>query len=513
MKGITAIVLAVCLMASVACSGDDGEERSSATSRSSTTTAVAEYEPVFSENPCPDGVPDDPRVECGTLTVPADRTAPDDGDVRLPVAIIRGAGDDPLPDPIVYFEGGPGFGALDRVGFFLDQDYGGRRDVILFDQRGTGRAEPNLDCTEIPEVVWTILGAARDSAVEVAAAQQAIADCRRRLEGHGVDFDDYDTPATADDAEDLRVALAIERWNLWGGSYGTTVALEVLRRHGDAVRSAVLDSVYPPDVPAAVDRSAGNARRAFDQLIGGCRADQACAARFGDLDEGFNALLREWDADPYEQDIVDQRTGKTRHLVLTGSDVVAGIWAAMYDTAVIPLLPSVIEALRARNDFAKVIVDELSGSGISQLIDSAEAMGFSVNCADRAALGGGAPVAEVIEDDPQLAGVIALGAPTQDCSAWEVEPVDAGFNEIADSDVPTLVLAGEYDPVTPPVDSERTAEALANATYVLFPGVGHGAVFAADCPEAIFRTFLEDPTADVDASCVDAMGPPAWSGV
>lgn len=512
---VVTILVAACLV-TAACSGNDADGERAApdagSSSSAPATTVAEYEPVLDMGPCPDGVPDEPRVECGTLTVPSDRTAPADGDVRLPIVIIRSNDPDPAPDPLVYFSGGPGFDALGSTAFFLEQDFGGRRDVILFDQRGTGRAEPSLDCPEITEVVWEVLGAARTSDEEAAAAHDALTACRERLEGDGIDLDDYDTPTTADDADDLRATLGAAEWNLLGVSYGTTVALEVLRRHGDAVRAAVLDAVYPPDVPASIERFARNARRALDLLTDGCAADPACAARFGDVDAEFDALLAEWDADPYEHDVVDGRTGENRHLVLTGGDVVAGLWNAMYDSSLIPLLPSVIEALRARNDFAKAIVEELAGSGVSRLIDSAEAMALSVNCADRAELGDGPPLEEVVAADPQLAGLINLAAVTQQCTSWSVEPVDGAFNEIVETEVPTLVMGNEYDPVTPPDASERTAEALGGAPFLLFPGLGHGAVFAAECPESIFRAFLEDPTAPVDDACIAEMGPPAWAG-
>src|SRR5205085_5703484 len=99
-----------------------------------------------------------------------------------------------------------------------------------------------------------------------------------------------------------------------------------------------------------------------------------------------------------------------------------------------------------------------------------------------------------------------------DCSTFGVAPAPAGYATAVRSDIPTLVLADQYDPVTPPENSKHAADGLSRSTYVLFPGLGHGAVFAApECPEVIFRAFLADPTAKVDTSCVASMGPPAWA--
>ena len=110
---------------------------------------------------------------------------------------------------------------------------------------------------------------------------------------------------------------------------------------------------------------------------------------------------------------------------------------------------------------------------------------------------------------PEYGTLLTGGQP--DCAAWGVAPAPAGFNEPVTTDVPTLVLADEYDPITPPADSRATADALPDAAFVRFPGLGHGAVFSHPCPEAVYKAFLADPGAAPDTSCVAAMGPPAWA--
>lgn len=496
------------LSVAAACSGDGGtpaRPEDQGTPSSTTVQAAPAYEPLYAEAPCAGGVPDDVHVECGLLTVPEDRTRPTGHTVRLPVAIIRS--DEPVPaeDPIVYFSGGPGYSGLAEVASFLAADIGGPRDVILFDQRGTGSAEPSLDCPEIHEAIAAALATAGTSDDESPLLEAALADCRGRLVEGGVDVDAYDTVATAADAVDLASALGIESWNLFGVSYGTTVALEVLRQDGSRVRSAVLDSVYPPTVAGGLSSIADNYERALGVLVDGCAAAPLCAESFPGLAGDIDTVLDSLNATPHRGQITNPTLDREQEIAVTGNDVVAGLFTALYDEDLIPLLPTVINALATGG--GGVFIDQLAIEGISFLNAAAEGQTASVNCSDRANLRDPEQEESVLRAHPEY-GTLALFA--EACDVWDVSPADPSFNEPVRSDVPALILAGEYDPVTPPDDGRAAADDLTNSTFVLFPGLGHGEVFAHDCPLAIFRAFVADPAVPVDTSCVASMPPPAW---
>ena len=134
-----------------------------------------------------------------------------------------------------------------------------------------------------------------------------------------------------------------------------------------------------------------------------------------------------------------------------------------------------------------------------------------MNCFDRAKFIHEGDDSKVVAEKPDTATLLLFS--TVSCKDFGVAPAPDGFNDPVRSDIPTLVLAGEYDPVTPPEQSKHAAESLSHSTFVKFPGLGHGAVFASpECPEIIFRAFLADPTTKVDTSCVASMGPPNWVG-
>jgi pimeloyl-ACP methyl ester carboxylesterase len=473
------------------------------------TPHAPKYTPKFEPGPCDGVAPVDPRVECGVLTVPVDRDHPKRGDVTMPVATIRSAAPDPLPDPIIFFSGGPGQPGRPLARRFLDLGLGGRRDVILFDQRGTGQSIPSLDCPEQNEVAWQTFSAARNPQAEADGFREVLASCRKRLVSEGVDLDAYDTPTTTDDVADLRTALGINRWNLWGGSYGTGVALEMLRRHPEGVRSAVIDAVVPPlDEAADASEHLNVAKRALAKLFSGCAGDPKCSAAYPTLEDDFNALVEEWNAQPFEATATDP-TGQPRQLAITGDDLVAAVWNAMYNNNVIPLLPSLVGQLRARGDAAGTVVPQLVTAGVTQLTVGAEAMGTAVLCADRQRLSG-TTVDKVIADNPRFAGLLSLRWREDACDVIRVKSVPAAFNKPVSSNLPVLVYGDEYDPVTPPENSRRAAHTLSRSTFVATHGLGHGAVLKNECTLGIFGGFLTDPTAPVDITCAKEMVGPAW---
>lgn len=477
------------------------------TSQPSTSTAP-QYTPVFVKGPCKSDVPVDARVECGTLTVPEDRSKPTGRQVVMPVAIVHTADPNPAADPVVYLEGGPGFPALARVGQFLRKGQAGNRDVILLDQRGTGDSNPKLDCPEIKEATATIFGAADSFDAESKVLRDAFRVCLDRIRATGVDLHQYNTTEVAHDVADLRVAMGINEWNLFGVSYGTTVALVTMRDHPRGIRSAVLDSVIPTDDPANADEAIAGFERATDVLFEGCAKDARCHAAFPSLEADVGEAVRSLDANPYHGTIQNTALNRQTPIAITGSDAQAGLYVALYETDLIPQLPFVISQLKS--SAAGAIIDELARQGISFASTAATAQAAAVLCYDRGAFLHDDDGKRILKEHPNDGTILLLTALT--CSDVDVAAAPPGFNDPVRSDIPTLVLAGEYDPVTPPDQSRHASESLSHSTFVLFPGMGHSEVFASpECPEIIFRAFLADPLANVDTSCIASMGPPNWN--
>jgi len=514
-------MVAVLALATAACSGSgdsdgdgdgDGDaSKASSTAPAKTTTTAKTIEwptPTFVEGECPMPLTDAVIVEvtCGTVEVPEDRTDPDSQTISLAVATLHSMSDDPRPDPVVRLEGGPGFGSLANVETQSGSAVLDTRDLVLWDQRGTGFSEPSLDCTETNEAVWGIFDTTDDPKVEGERIDDSMRTCRDRLAGDGVDLNGYDTVQNAADLADLRVALGIDEWNLRGVSYGSALAIETVRNHPEGIRSVLLDSVVVPDEPfGAVARGEG-ALIAFDRLAEACADQPECDETYGPIDELMAKAAAQLDAKPYEGTVVDPATGEDRHVTLVGADLYAGLFNAMYDNSLIPVIPQVLQQI-ADGDYA--IVEQLATQSIPFVTDQVEAMTASVDCADRLPLLDPDSIDPFVEEHPELGSLVYLGAAETGCGEWGVEANGGDFNTLLTedaTDVPIIVMAGHFDPVTPEAGTQRVGDALGVETLV-FPNVGHGAVGSDDCARDIWFAFMDDPSAYPDTTCMDDIEP------
>jgi pimeloyl-ACP methyl ester carboxylesterase len=458
-------------------------------------------------------------VECATLVVPADRSvtppvAPGPFDlVELAVAIVpaRGPGGATRSDPIVYLEGGPGGASVGWFDLWAEEGWPSdrERDLILLDQRGTGYSTPSLGCED---VAWSDPGEEAD----------ALRGCHDAWVAAGIDLTTVSTPAHAADVADLRVALGIEEWNLYGVSYGSRVALRVLSDHPEGVRSVVLDSVYPPEVEALLEE-VGNGVAAFEALFDACEASPACAAANGDVRATFAAVVAAFDREP-----VDLDDGQPP---VTGDDVVQATYAALYDPEVLADLPAHLTA--ALED--PVAIEQLleavwwgpppsaartwpprgsarrgSLPATVYAFEDSDGTFYSVECREEVATVDGVDAlrrgAEV--DHPAAPALTRTIEETLElCAAWRSGRAEPRERDRVISEVPTLLLAGALDPVTPPSYAERAAAGLSAGRLVVFPGAGHAVIAAGECPRHLVGAFLDAPDAPVDASCSRWYGP------
>ena len=259
------------------------------------------------------------------LTVPENRERPHGAQVQLPVAIVRSQAATKAPDPIVHLTGGPANPAFPIIGFVLATDLGGPRDVIVVSQRGAAASTPSLDCPELADATWAQFATADPAAVEQRTYDDAVRQCRARLQASGVDLNSYNTVTNAADVADLRVALGVKNWNLWGLSYGTLFAQEVMRDHPDGLRSVVLDSLLPPNRGFGGTAGVHQRMKAIQHLLAGCAASPACAAAHPTLAGDLKDVVAALDAQPYQSVVTDPGTGTQHPIAITGRDLIAGL--------------------------------------------------------------------------------------------------------------------------------------------------------------------------------------------
>jgi pimeloyl-ACP methyl ester carboxylesterase len=490
------------------CSGDDDDEADGFDDAGGSGTTEPNLPPAtFRSDTCPMEVPAtvEVQVDCGWLTVPENRDDPETGTIDLAVAVLHSRAAQPKADPVVELTGGPGYPALPRIENYAKSPILDTRDLVLFDQRGLGFSKPSLNCAEVDEAIWQGFETTDAADVEGERILDALGVCHDRLVEEGVDLDGYDTPNNAADVADLRVALGIDEWNLRGVSYGSALAIETMRIHPEGIRSVLLDSVVTPDGAFGGVARGESALRAFGELYDACAAQPACAGKYGDLSALVHRAADGLDVAPHGLRVPDAASGRDRDVRITGGDLWAGFFNAMYDETLIPALPAAASAI-AGGDLG--LVDAIAPDGIAFATGAYEGMTASVTCADRQRLLDPDSVEEFTAEHPELTGLVYLALPELACEAWDVESDSEDFNELldADTDVPVIVMAGQFDPITPPDGSRRVAEALGEE-LLLFPNAGHGAV-GLDCARGIWFAFMDNPDVDPDTSCMDALVPP-----
>lgn len=451
-------------------------------------------------------------MDCGWLVVPENRATLPSRAIRLAVGIFHPAGGATQPDPIIYLSGGPGVSALEFIRYTFEDGFAwaldAGRNLILFDQRGVGVSRPALDCSNVDALVRDLSNHARDghpTSEQKAGdlALDAYLACGETLR-QVTDLAAYNSAASAADVNDLRLALGYEQVNLWGVSYGTRLALTVMRDHPEGLRSVVLDSVYPPDVDLYVE-SPANFGRSLGMLFDSCAANPVCDKAYPNLRTVFFDAVKRLNAAPVTRTITDTLTGADYATLFDGDALLGFVFQILYETEFKYLLPEIIYDTSQDNFDA---IDRIRGALLAQRAATSPGMMFSVQCHEEIPFSSPKAFDAALAQYPEFASLFehaaAGGLAYRVCAGWGAGQADAVENQPVASDIPTLVMAGEADPVTPPAWGRRAAETLSNGYLFEYPGVGHGAS-AQDCGRKMMLAFWNDPTIAPDDGCIAAL--------
>lgn len=455
------------------------------------------------------GDPEATTIECGTVYVPEHHDDPDGNMISLEVVVLHSTGDSPASDPLFLAQGGPGGSTIDTyTDLVLSQpEILQYRDIVLFDQRGTLYSDPALLCDELIDLNIATMNEILDPEKSNQLYTDALFACRDRLESEGVDLSAFNSLENAADIDWIRQALGYEQINYYGVSYGTLLGFHLLRTQPEWLRSAVLDAVVPPDINF-IPQVVKNQDRSFELLFNTCKQDPGCNKAYPNLEEEFVKLVDELNAHPLTVELTDSETFEKHEALIDGSTVISVFFQLLYSTDIIPALPRTVYDLKKGNtDFFARIMELV-------LFDRtmAEGMYYSVICAEDADIDISEGTEYLDEVRPWLADGQAedLQSTIDVCKQWHVKDLNPGVDEAVTTDIPVLLLNGEFDPITPASNSDHAAQTLSNVTNLTFPGMGHGAFLSNDCPTAIMMDFINNPSSKVDTSCIDEMGEPEY---
>lgn len=592
---------------------------------------------------------DDPRprlgdIECGTVDVPENWSEPEGRQLQIGYVILKSTGAQSTPDPVVHLGGGPGISPLSQAepwaGVFsvLRQD----RDIVLFDQRGARLSSPlrceayTLDLAIDPPLVETDEAPVATPAPPTYPAElsdpesllqaarerygPSVDACVQQIAETGADLSQYTTIANANDVVALVKALGYDAYNLYGISYGTRLALEVMRRHPDSgLRSVVLDSTYPPEVKT-YEQFPQEPHEVVIQLFVDCARDAACNAAYPDLKARFVALLDRLRAEPavsedgvtitdrdligvmqtlganipavpYVPLMIDElERGETETFLGIASGSLLAPPADVADAAGTPeaggeagatpdaaapgdfsparrfvlkvqaqlesqpepearqflqLLSNLDTLAPERQTLLEFIdrtfpgtdqaetretflsaIDAMSDADVQDVfavvaqtitLEDLRTVGqslpqyYSIECNERIAF---QSFANMVANAQQLEiPDLALGVPESFvkvfaiCERWPSGQAPASAEQPVWSDIPTLVLAGAYDNLTPVSWNKSAFVTLPNAIFVLAPMAGHGVIAYSECGQRVGQAFIADPAVSPDISCFEELKP------
>ena len=402
------------------------------------------------------------KVEYGTLVVPERHDKPDGNTIELAFFRLKSVSTSP-GSPIVFLEGGPGLpGTNAYYGPIMElliplREVG---DVIILDQRGTGHTKPRMTCPNKPNTVS-----------EQAATYEALLNdsrersrkCAESLRSQGIDLSAYNMNESADDLEDLRIALGAKKISLLGFSGGATLALATLRRHGPNLDRVVMAGI---EGTAHMNKLPSNIQKQLVKIDALVKADPEISKLVPDLLGLMKSVLDKFEKEPVTIELTDSKT-KQKFKVKIGKYVLQGITALMIGTTdKISLLPIFYYAL-SKGDASLLtqLINRLNNRTISDataaLMDCASGVSKERQSQIRREAG-----------ETLLGDAINFPFP-EGCDVWGNPDLGDSYRSQVDSSVPTLLISGTLDGFTPVNNAEEVAKGLPNSVHMIVDGGGH----------------------------------------
>ncbi len=434
----------------------------------------------------------------GILEVPENRKNSNSRTLKLAYKVLKAKKADSLKAPIVFLQGGPGGATLVMEEFWKNHQLRNDRDIVLMDQRGTGDSEAN--CIEIGDIIFAIIRQDLDSKGEIRALTSRLSECKETMKQDEVDLAGYNSRENAADFEDLRKALGYEKWNLFGPSYGSRLGLTIMRDFPNSVRSAVLLGIFAPETNFIND-FLQNFENSLFTVLERCEKNEDCNNRYPNLKERLLKTLKKLESEPlrfyYE--------GKP--FVLNSQDALLVLFISLYRHQAIGNIPQLIEAME--NGQTEPLLNTIKdiqntynfiNYPMSNSVTTYEELPFF----DELAMIEFSKQSELATYFPIFSD---LGIELQ--NNWHSYRASEIENQAVVSEIPTLMVSGGLDHVTPVSNATAALKHLKNGYEVIFPDEGHN--LFNPCFFQIAEDFLNDPLDKPNLECSSISNPIEWN--
>jgi pimeloyl-ACP methyl ester carboxylesterase len=462
----------------------------------------------FQKAKCWFDIPRDREMTCGSLHVPENRGKTSSLELALATVIFQP--DRERYEPVVFLSGGPGqtsgIGTRAEIDgwwqFISQQNWMIGRRIVVIDQRGIGMSKPALDCSQFfKSDSWKPVMLSVDAEAESLDKLQKdkILACRRALAAKGIDLTAYSTAESAADINDLRKALGIDRWVLYGVSYGTKVALEVMDTYPEGISAAVLDSVLPPDINYFKE-DGPNLAHSLKILDRDCGLDQHCMR---DLEKSVEIIVRQLNRQPILLRSPAKPNTAPRYRYVSGIDFLDILFDSFYDREAIEMLPPLIKSTYEHDygPLAEMTFDD----GEGEATDIFDGMDFSVTCSESPPAKPSGARGEYWSSWAESVEYSWI------CPLWLPQALEKTKRRLHRSRIPALLLSGEYDAATSSGWAYRAAKNLPLSQVVVFRGIGHDVISSDPCGAEVVADFLANPGHKIATTCLEHLEAPQFA--
>jgi len=445
------------------------------------------------------------EISCGFIAVPENREDPNSRTIRLHFVRIAATGEESehRADPVIYLTGGPGVGVNMYAERLREHAILAQRDLYILEQRGIGASGnlcPHYGLTERALVHSGDVEEAQRNATEVTR------NCFQAARAAGIDLSGYNTVENARDVKALRQALGLEQWNVWGISYGSHLGQMLALQDPDGVRALVIDAIVPNDLTDLM-RIGRWANLVLDNIFSTCTDLSAC----DELEARLDAALESVRGNPVTVALDDTELYPEGELQVNGLVLAFAPFMMAYEQDEHPAIPAVMNAIigyfETRDPaFFRLAAGMGNGAGDYSV---SEGMSAAIRCNDGYVHATEDVAADDLAENPRFEGLSTpAGAAyaARMCEEEGLAPRDRSDYRYVESTIPTLVVNGGWDPVTPPPLARYIAPGFSNGRYIEVPFAGHGPTRSmSDCAGPVLNAFFDNPDPSaLDASCLEA---------
>ena len=405
-------------------------------------------------------------AECGDFQVYENRVTRQGRQIKIHYMVLR-AEQQPAHEAIFMFAGGPGEGSTSMAGTANGwaRPLRATNDVVLVDQRGTGSSNP-LPC---------VFGSPQNpqSGFGAIYPRERVRECRAELEKIA-DLTQYTTDIAVADVDDIRAKLGYDKVVVYGGSYGTRMAQAYMRRYPARTKAAVIDGVVPFDNEIPLWH-AKSAQQSLDRIFAACAATPECQSAHPHLAEDFQTLLHKFDTGPVKTTVTPQG-GTASPVTMTRGDFGYALRGVMYNGNPTNTIAGLIGGAAASGDMSAIAQRYYDRQQSFNRLT--HGLHLSIMCPE--------DIVSVTDDEvKQATANTFLGSYVIDeyraaCKMWPIAKIAPDFRTPVTVRVPTLLVSGHFDPVTPQQYADRIAKSLPLARQIVSPTTAHGS--ASRCP-------------------------------